>query len=156
MARAPAASQPSKPHLGTIRDDCVMQLAARLIGLLAAIVVTAWFALNIHQAHDVAHATSVIQASHTLTVTQARAIDSWLDSARTLNPDKELDILRARAAIGVGRVRLAQRILERVVRAEPYNLEGWIWLAGAALGDPPVAHRAVAQIDKLDPDAHLQ
>ncbi len=133
-----------------------MQLAARLIGLLVAIVVTAWFALSIHEARNIAHATSVIQASRALTVTQARAIDGWLDSARTLNPDKELDILRARAAIGVGRVGLAQRILERVVRAEPYNLEGWIWLAGAALGNPPVARRAVAQIDKLDPDAHLQ
>jgi predicted Zn-dependent protease len=133
-----------------------MLLATRLIGLLVAIVVTAWFALGIHQTHEVAHATSAIQASRTLTVTKARAIDSWLGSARTLNPDSELDILRARAAIEVGRVRLAQRILERVVRAEPYNLEGWIWLAGAALGNPPVAHRAVAQIDKLDPDAHLQ
>jgi predicted Zn-dependent protease len=133
-----------------------MLLATRLIGLLVAIVVTAWFALGIHQAHDVAHATSVIQTSRTLTVTQARAIDGWLDSARTLNPDKELDILRARAAIGVGRVRLAQGILERVVRAEPSDLEGWIWLAGAALGNPPVAHRALAQIDRLDPEAHLQ
>lgn len=133
-----------------------MQLAARLIGLLVAVVVIAWFALGVHQAHEIAHATSVVEASRTLTPAQARAVDGWLDSARTLNPDKEVDILRARAAIGVGRVRLAQRILERVVRAEPYNLEGWIWLAGAALGNPPVAHRAVAQIDRLDPDAHLQ
>ena len=133
-----------------------MHLAGRLIGLLVAIVVIAWFALGVHQAHDVAHATSVVGASRTLTPTQARAVDGWLDSARTLNPDREVDILRARAAIGAGRVRLAQGILERVVRAEPENLEAWIWLGGAALGDPPLAHRALTQIDKLDPQAHLQ
>ncbi|MGH2892063.1 MAG: hypothetical protein ACRDPM_02175 [Solirubrobacteraceae bacterium] len=133
-----------------------MQLAARLAGLLVAIVVSAWFALGIHQAHEVAHATSVIEGSPTLTLTKARAIDSWLGSARTLNPDKQLDILRARAAVEAGQVHLAQRILERVVRAEPSNLGGWTWLAGAALGNPPVAHRAVAQIDKLDPRADLE
>jgi predicted Zn-dependent protease len=145
-----------KPGPGTIRDDGTMQLAARLIGLLGAIVVSAWFALGIHQAHEVAHATNVIQASRTLTATQARAIDSGLDSARTLDPDREVDILRARASIKAAQPRLAQGILERVVHAEPSNLEGWIWLAGAALGNPPVAHRALAQIDKLDPRADLQ
>jgi predicted Zn-dependent protease len=134
----------------------MMQLAARLMGLLGAIVVSAWFALGIHQAHEVAHATNVIGASRTLTVTKARAIESSLDSASRLDPDKELDILRARAAIKAGQPRDAQRILEGVVRAEPSNLEGWIWLAGAALGNPPVAHRALAQIDKLDPHADLQ
>ena len=31
------------------------------------------------------------------------------------------------------------------------NLEAWIWLAGAALGDPPLARAALAHIDRLDP-----
>lgn len=128
----------------------------RAIGALAAVVVCAWFAVGIRQAHEVARATNLIEPSHALTATQLHAIDSWLHSARALNPDTEVDILRGRAAIKAGQTQLAQRILEGVTRKEPQNLEAWIWLAGAALGDPPVAHRAVAQIEALDPRARQQ
>jgi predicted Zn-dependent protease len=128
----------------------------RVIAALAAVIVCAWFALGIRQAAEVADATDVIEPSHVLTVTQLRAIDSWLDSARRLNPDTQVEILRARAAIEAGQAPRAEQILENVTRTEPMNLEAWIWLAGAALGDPPLARYAVARIEQLDPRARPQ
>ena len=126
---------------------------ARPATLILAVALCAWFVLGIRQADDVTRATNAIEGSRVLTVTQLHTIDSWLQAARTFNPDAEIDILRGRAAIKAGRIGLAQRILAGVSRDEPMNLEGWIWLAGSALGDPSRARRAVAQIDKLDPHA---
>jgi predicted Zn-dependent protease len=128
----------------------------RVSAAVAGVIVCAWFALGIHQAHEVARATSMIDSSRALTVTQDHAIESWLDSAQTLNPDRQVEILRAQAAIKVGQARRAQQILTGVTRAEPLNLDGWIWLAGASLGDPPLARRALRRIDMLDPRARQQ
>jgi predicted Zn-dependent protease len=129
---------------------------ARFAVLAGAVAVCAWFVIGIRQAHDVASATSTVESSQSLTATQLHAVDSRLNAAATLNPDRTVEILRARALLRAGRPRAAERILERVTREEPMNLEGWVWLAGSALGDPPVARAALSEIDRLDPRAGLR
>jgi predicted Zn-dependent protease len=129
---------------------------ARFAALVGAVAVCAWFAIGIRQAHDVASAAQTVADSQSLTEAQLHAVSSRLDVAATLNPDRTVDILRARALIKAGRPRAAERILARVTRAEPMNLEGWVWLAGSALNDPPAARAAIAAIDRLDPRAGLR
>jgi predicted Zn-dependent protease len=138
-----------------IEDDEGVRIA-RAATLLLALVVCAWFALGIRQAHETAKATDVIASSSSLTSRQLDEVQSWLDSAGTLNPDHSVDILRAQALIKVGRAGTAERLMEHLTRSEPLNLEAWIWLGGAALGDPAVALRAIAHIDTLDPRAGLR
>jgi predicted Zn-dependent protease len=125
--------------------------AARWFILLVAIVVCAWFGLGIRQAREINRATSIIAQRGTIPAAQLRAAASALRSARTLNPDAEVNILRARLAVQQQQPRQAERILKTVVRGEPMNLEGWIWLAGVSLIDPPEARIALAQIARLDP-----
>lgn len=126
---------------------------AQPAALVGAVAVCAWFGIGIRQAHNVASVTQTIGSSQSLTVTQLHALDSRLAAAATLNPDRTVDILRARVLIEAGRPRAAEPILERVTHAEPMNLDGWLWLAGAALNDPPVARDAIAHINRLDPRA---
>jgi predicted Zn-dependent protease len=121
----------------------------RLLILGVAIAACAWYVLGIRQAHDTAAATGVIVAHG-----QARELAhtrSLLDSAGFLNPDQTVQILRGRLAIEQGHPDQAQRILAAATRAEPMNLEAWIWLTGAALGNPPIAHAALAHLYRLDP-----
>jgi predicted Zn-dependent protease len=125
--------------------------AARLSILLLAVVVCAWFVLGIRQAHEINRATSIIAQQGTIPAKQLRAAAAALRSARTLNPDAEVNILRARLAVKQQDPRQAERILKTVVRGEPMNLEGWIWLAGVSLIDPPEARIALAHIARLDP-----
>jgi predicted Zn-dependent protease len=124
---------------------------ARLSILCLAIVVCAWFVLGIRQAHEINRATSIIAQTGPIPPAQLRAAASALRSARTLNPDAEVTILRARLAVKQQDPRRAEWILKTVVRDEPMNLEAWIWLAGVSLIDPPEAHLALAHIARLDP-----
>jgi predicted Zn-dependent protease len=121
----------------------------RLILACLALLTCAWFVLGARQAHDIA------AAANAVTVHRSSAglahVRSLLDSAAFLYPGQEVQILRGRLAIVQGHSARAQRILATVVRAEPKNLEGWIWLTGAALGNPPLAHAGLARIYQLDP-----
>lgn len=119
------------------------------MSLGVALVACAWYVIGIRQARDTADATGVIAAHGS--ARQLAHARSLLDSASFLNPDEQVQILRGRLAIEQGHTQQAQRILTSVTRAEPMNLEGWIWLTGAALGNPPLAHAALAHIYRLDP-----
>jgi predicted Zn-dependent protease len=129
---------------------------ARVATLLLALVVCAWFALGIRQAHETAKATDLVTSGSSLTGRQLADVQSWLDSAATLNPDSTVDIVRAQALIKAGRARAAERLMESLTQREPLNLEAWIWLGGAALGDPAVAREAITHINALDPRARLR
>ncbi|HTX30994.1 MAG TPA: hypothetical protein VMD09_06395 [Solirubrobacteraceae bacterium] len=120
----------------------------RLLIVGLAIVTCAWYVVGIRQAHNVTAATSIITAHRTAELTRAR---SQLDSAAFLNPDREVQILRGRLALAQGHPVQAQRILTAVTRAEPMNLEAWIWLTGAALGNSPLARAGLSHIYRLDP-----
>jgi predicted Zn-dependent protease len=123
----------------------------RLSILALAILGCAWFVLGIRQAHETARATAIIARRGVLTATELSNAASLLRSARVLNPDAEVEILRGRLTLAANHPRRAMQILEAVARDEPLNLEAWVWLAGVALGDPPEARVAVAHINRLDP-----
>ncbi len=116
-----------------------------------ALATCAWFALGIRQAHEVDAATNIITAGHRPSPPQLAAAAGHLRAGGFLNPDREVDILRGRLAILQGRLAQARRILSEVTRAEPMNLEAWIWYTGASLGVPRLARLGTARIAALDP-----
>jgi predicted Zn-dependent protease len=126
-----------------------MQLA-RLITAGVALVVAAWFALGTRQARELDHAKTTISAASSLTAAQAARVDSMLDAAGTLNPDQEVNVLRARLALLKGDRPEAVRILERLVRGEPMNIEGWVFLAQAGATDRAILGQALLNIRRLD------
>jgi predicted Zn-dependent protease len=117
--------------------------------LLAAVLACVWFVIGVRQAHEVDAASNVITAGQQ-SPSQLRGAASQLHAAAFLNPDRAVDILRGRVAIEQRRLAQARRILGAVVRAEPQNLEGWIWFTGANLG-LPAAERGSRRIAALDP-----
>jgi predicted Zn-dependent protease len=104
----------------------------RALAAAAAIVVCAWFALGIRQAHDTDAATAIVSGSAKLTAAQARRADSLLDGASTLNPDRQVDVLRAQVATKLGLKQRAEQILRPVVRGEPDNIVAWFAVVQAA------------------------
>ena len=120
--------------------------------LVLAVAACAWFVLGARQAHGIATATGIVSQPHPPTAAQARTATSSLNSAGTLNPDLEVDVLRGRLALARGELPGARRILEGVVRREPQNLEAWIWLARASVGAPATFRQAVAAFRRLLPN----
>jgi uncharacterized membrane-anchored protein len=100
-----------------------------------AVFVCAWFALGIHQAHDVSRATAILGNGAPISSASGQRAASLAASARTLNPDRTPDILAGRAALQTGDSARARTILQSVVRAEPMNIDAWVWLAHASTGD---------------------
>jgi predicted Zn-dependent protease len=124
------------------------------IGLaVAALVVSAWFALGVYQSRAVSQATSAASGRGRLTAGQARHADGLLHDAATLNPDQAVDVLRAQVALAHGDVTGARRILRGVVAREPEDLDGWIALARASTGDFHQRQIALLHILKLAPPA---
>jgi len=126
-------------------------LVLRLLGAAFAVVMCAWFALGAHQAREVDHASAIIARSSTLSHGAADEALSALASARKLNPDRTVDILRGAAVLERGDRRQARRILETVTRSEPRNLEAWVWLARASGGDPTTYYEALIALHTLAP-----
>lgn len=128
----------------------------RIVLALAALVVGAWFALGVREAHEINRATSIVgglNGQHKLTAAQAAQARSLLSSASVLNPDRQVDVVRARVALLRNDRPLAVRILRGVVRAEPDNLEAWYGIATSASSGATV-NAALAQISKLQPVVH--
>ena len=125
---------------------------ARLGLALAALLVTAWFAVGVHQSRAVSQAQAAT-AGGRLTAAQARHADSLLHDAATLNPDRSVDVLRAQVALARGNAAAARQILNGVVRAEPQDLDAWIALARASATDFHQRQIALLQILKLAPPA---
>ena len=122
----------------------------RLLVSALAVVLIAWFVLGARQAHDLNQATAIAQAS-TVSAAQARQADQLLDSAATLNPDREVDLTRAAIALDRNDIRRARLITERVTRAEPENIVAWDLLAQASQKDRPLLARAYLQLTRLQP-----
>lgn len=126
----------------------------RVLGVVIlgfAIVASAWFVVGIRQVQDITGATAVAENASAHTPAQVRHAFRLLDSAATLNPDAEVDILRGRLALGLQQFVRARRILEGVTRSEPDNLEGWIWLTAASLNDRREGRLALRRLRELDP-----
>jgi hypothetical protein len=129
-------------------------LRLRLLLLLVAVMACVWFVIGARQAHEVDGASNVITAPRQ-SPAQLRAAASQLRAAAVLNPDRTVDILRARLAVEQHQVARARSILNGVVSAEPQNLEGWIWFTGVNLGRPAASVGAarIAALDPLDASA---
>jgi predicted Zn-dependent protease len=122
--------------------------------IILAVLVCAWFALGIRQTRDTARATAIIASAASAngpSAAQASHERSLLKAAGTLNPDKQLDVLRGQLALLQGNNRSAARILEGVVAQEPLNVEAWVYLARAAFNvnrhEFGIAAQRIAQLD---------
>jgi predicted Zn-dependent protease len=113
--------------------------------------VCAWFVLAIRQAHDTSKASSIVSGTGSLTAAQAAHAGSLLDAAGTLNPDREVELLRGQVLLGRQQRPRALRLLEGVTRDEPLNLRAWVLLAESAFGNGPVIARAEHELATLDP-----
>ena len=122
---------------------------ARVAVLVAALVVCAWFVLGIRQAHDLAQATTIVQQKQALTASQSAHAASLLRSAGALNPDRQVDLVRAELDIRGSDSAAAKRILESVLRAEPDNLLGWDLLATISGSDTRTLLLAYKHIAEL-------
>jgi hypothetical protein len=128
-----------------------VRLIAPVLCAGLALLASAWFALGAHQAHDLARAQAIVSGAATLSSAQADRAASLLRAAKTLNPDREVDVVRAQVAVEAGHLRAARRILLGVTREEPRNVEAWLWLARASSDDTPQYLRAVAHVRGLEP-----
>ena len=125
--------------------------AASIICAGVAIVVCAWFAVGSRQAIDTSRAGAIANHGKHATLAQERAVSSLVRGARFLNPDKEPDILLGQTEVEHGDFARARRLLAGITRSEPQNVEGWLWLAHAAAGDPLVLNTAFRHILQLEP-----
>jgi predicted Zn-dependent protease len=121
----------------------------RVAILAVAVLLAAWFGLGVRQARDVAQATAIVSGSTPLTAAQARHASDLLHAAAFLNPDRQVDVLRARVDLGRGNEPGARAILKRVVSQERSYLEAWIWLARASVGDLRDFYAAAYRIQQL-------
>jgi predicted Zn-dependent protease len=121
----------------------------RIVALAIALAVAAWFAIGVHQARDVAQATSILAGGGPLRGAQARHASAALHSAAFLNPDRQVDVLRARVYLARGNEAAARTLLGRVVAAEPDYLDAWIWLARSSVGDLKDFYAAAYRIRQL-------
>ena len=122
---------------------------------MVAIVAVAWFAIAARQAHDTARATAIVSSS-VVTPAEGREASRLLDAAAFLNPDREVDVLRARVDLARGDESGARAILNRVVSQESSYLEAWIWLARASVGNLRDFYAAAYRIQQLMPPIRSQ
>ena len=125
--------------------------AVRVAGVALALLACAWFLLAARQAHELDQATAIVSAAGPVDTAQARHARALLNSAGTLNPDREVDILRAQLQLDQGNRAGARAILRRVVAAEPENLDAWVALARASVGDVREFFTAAIHVRELAP-----
>lgn len=104
----------------------------RAVLLTVAIVACAWFVLSARQAHEIADATAIVSTSTHLSASQAARARGLLADAGILNPDTQVDLLRAQVALERGERARALEFVRRVNASEPDNIVGWLWLERAA------------------------
>jgi len=121
-----------------------------------AAIVCAWFAIGIRQAHDTAKASSILSAGAPLNASQAAHVTALLRGAKLLNPDEQVAVLRGELAIRRNDLAAARNILRAVARAEPMNLQAWVWLAKASSNDPSTFLLALLHINQLEPRVKRQ
>jgi len=109
------------------RHDAAMPLT-RIVLVAVSLAAGAWFAVAIRQVHDQSRAASLVNSHAKFTAPRAARARQLLDAAGQLNPDAQPDILRAQVALRGGEKGAAERILERVVRREPENIDAWFLL----------------------------
>jgi hypothetical protein len=126
-------------------------VAARVTLLAVAILALAWLGVLWRDHRIVEAEAGELIFNEDLSAREFERGARRLDDARLLNPDPTWRLNRGLALIRRDR-RRAIRELERVVASEPDNVTAWKLIYGAARGfDRPVAARARAEIERLDP-----
>ena len=123
----------------------------RLVGVLIAIALCAWFALGIRQAQETTKATAIVSATTPLTAAQIKQVSDLVSDARALNPDTAVDVLRAQLDRDQNELVAARQVLERVVAKEPDNAVAWVWLARSSRGAPLTFANALRRLRSLVP-----
>ncbi len=124
----------------------------RLPLVILALVVCAWFVLGIREAHDVNAATAIVDQNPPVSAAQDRQAASALHDAGVLNPDGEVDVLRAQLDVRVGRYSAAMTAARRATAHEPGNVLAWLTLASASYDAGRLDQHAVARMIELDPE----
>ena len=130
-----------------IRDGSAVR-AIRLATVAISLAACFWFLLGARQAIDTNRAKNIIESQQHLDETAAAHAASLLSAARTLNPDRTIDILRARLDAGSGKRVAGEGILLSVVRSEPLNAAAWYTL-GSVAPDRPTAVLALGRVAGL-------
>lgn len=126
--------------------------AARFAIAALAVAACAWFVIGVVQSNNESRATTLINGGGTPTPAQTSQIEHWLDTAATLNPDRNIDLLRAQAEVRAGQSAKALVLMKRVVADEPRNADAWIVFGFAAQPQSPaLARMAHAEVLKLAP-----
>jgi predicted Zn-dependent protease len=125
----------------------------RVLVAVFAIVVCVWFVLGVRQARNIDHATTLLSAGTDIDSGDAARAASLLKGAGVLNPDRQVDILRAQLADDRGDRRSAERILRAVVAAEPMNAQAWVALARSATNGQTL-RLALHRLAALVPPVH--
>jgi predicted Zn-dependent protease len=125
----------------------------RALAALFAVLVCVWFAVGVRQARDVDHATALLSAGPHISQAKAADAASLLRGAGQLNPDRQVDVLRAQLASERGDKPAAERILRDVVSAEPMNATAWVALARSAT-DGATLRLAFRRLAQLVPPVH--
>jgi predicted Zn-dependent protease len=125
---------------------------ARLAIAALAVAACAWFVIGVIQSNNESQATALINGSGKPTPAQTAQIERWLDTAATLDPDRNIDLLRAQAEVRAGQSDKALVLMKRVVADEPRNADAWIVFGFAAQSQSPaLARMAHAELLKLAP-----
>lgn len=127
-------------------------LAVRVALIALAVVTGTWFVLGIVQARDQNRANTLMIQPGTPSAAQTAQILHLLDGAGTLNPDREIDLMRAQAEQRGGDYAAAVRTEEEVARDEPQNAYAWLALSlTAQRRDPALARLANQRVRQLSP-----
>jgi predicted Zn-dependent protease len=119
--------------------------------LAIAVAAAAWFALAAQQSVDTSRATALVSGSTHLSASQVAHAKNLLSAAGFLNPDRQVDVVRAQLDRERGNLSAARTILKRVVAAEPDNLQAWVELAQASVGDLKDFYAAAYRVRQLVP-----
>jgi predicted Zn-dependent protease len=123
---------------------------ARVAVAALSILAVAWFVLGARQAREISRATTIV-GDPAVSAGQARQVDQMLDSAATLNPDRQVMLLRAALSIDRNHTARARRILEQVTRLEPDNLTAWDLLVQMGGNDIQLRVKAFKRLAQLEP-----
>lgn len=127
-------------------------LVARLGLLTLAVVACAWFTLGIRSVIDQQAVTNLVDhATGPLTPRQESRALGQLNSAAVLDPDGEMDVLRAHVLLDAGHHARARQVLRALLAREPKNLEAWTVLRASSQRGTPDWRLAAARILQLVP-----
>jgi predicted Zn-dependent protease len=129
---------------------------ARIIGVLIALVGCAWFGLGIRQAQETTKAAAIVSGTAPLTTGQISQAGDLLHAAQALNPDTDVDVLRAKLDRDQNELAAARNVLEQVVAKEPDNAVAWLALAESSRGTPRTFLEALGQVRRLAPPVPQQ